>query len=63
MPLNRADPASIVSGMAIIVLGTLLLLDQVGEVAVDFGSLTPIFLGVVGVVLLACGLVRPGPEE
>ena len=63
MRMRRADPASIVSGMAIIVLGTLLLLDQAGELAFDFGSLTPAFLGVVGVILLACGLARGAPEE
>lgn len=55
---GRPDAATLVSGLAIAVFGTVLLLDHVGDVHLDFGSLAPLVLAVVGVILLAGGLSR-----
>jgi hypothetical protein len=55
---GRPDLPTLVSGAAIIVLGTVLLLDNVDEIHLDFGSLAPVVLAVLGVILLVGGLAR-----
>jgi hypothetical protein len=56
--VNRPDPAILISGAAIMALGFVLLLDGLDGIHLDFGSLAPILLAVVGVILLAGGLAR-----
>ena len=50
------DPASLVSGLVVIALGVILLLDQVDAIDLSFGYLVPTLLAVVGSILLAVGL-------
>ena len=50
------DPASLVSGLVVCVLGVILLLDQVDAIDLSFGYLVPTLLAVVGSILLAVGL-------
>ncbi|HEV7750924.1 MAG TPA: hypothetical protein VGO71_05245 [Baekduia sp.] len=40
------------------VLGSVLLLDSAGSLQLDFGSLAPLVLTVVGMILLVSGLAR-----
>jgi hypothetical protein len=54
---RRFDPASLIAGLAVSGLGVLLLLDQVDELELSFGYLGPLLLGVLGVVLVAYGMV------
>jgi hypothetical protein len=56
--MSRPDLATLISGLSILALGTVLLLDQAGELNLDFGSLAPLVLAVIGVVLLVGGLAR-----
>ena len=50
------DPASLVAGLAVCALGTLLLLDQTDALDLSFGYLWPALLGTVGAILLAVGM-------
>lgn len=56
--LNResVDRVSLVSGMAVCVLGVLLLLDQDGVVNLGFNLLTALVAAVSGTILLISGL-------
>lgn len=56
--MSRPDSATLISGLSVLALGTVLLLDQAGQLSLDFGSLAPIVLTVVGLVLLVGGLAR-----
>ena len=56
--MSRPDLATLISGLSVLALGTVLLLDQVGQLNLDFGSLAPIVLCVVGLVLLVGGLAK-----
>jgi hypothetical protein len=56
--VSRPDLATLISGLSVLALGTVLLLDQVGQLNLDFGSLAPLILCVVGLVLLVGGLAR-----
>ena len=56
--MSRPDLATLISGLAIAALGTVLLLDQAGELTLDFGSLAPLVLCVIGLVLLVGGLAK-----
>jgi hypothetical protein len=56
--VSRPDYASLISGLSVLALGTVLLLDQAGQLDLDFGALAPIVLTVVGLVLLVGGLAR-----
>jgi hypothetical protein len=56
--VSRPDLATLISGLAIAALGTVLLLDQAGELSLDFGSLAPLVLCVIGLVLLVGGLAK-----
>ncbi len=53
------DLTAIVTGLAICLLGALLLLDQLGVLDVGFGVTAPAVLAVVGVALLSAGLEGP----
>ncbi len=55
MPRNF-DPASLVAGLVVCALGTLLLLDQTDVLDLSFGYLWPALLGAVGAILLAVGM-------
>ena len=56
--MRRPDLATLISGLSIAILGTVLLLDQAGSLSLDFGSLAPVVLTVVGLVLLVGGLAK-----
>ena len=58
-PRAGFDPASLISGVIVIVLGGLLLLDQADVVELRFGYLLPALLGAIGGIMLACGLTGP----
>jgi hypothetical protein len=54
----RPDAATLISGLSVLALGTVLLLDQAGQLSLDFGSLAPVVLTVLGLVLLVGGLAK-----
>ena len=54
--MTRFDPASLVAGLVVCGLGTLLLLDQLDVVDLRFGYLWPALLATIGSILLAFGL-------
>ena len=56
--MSRPDLATLVTGLSVLVLGTVLLLDQAGEISLSFGALAPLVLTVVGLVLLVGGLAK-----
>jgi hypothetical protein len=56
--VRRPDLATLITGLSILALGTVLLLDQAGQLSLDFGSLAPLVLCVVGLVLLVGGLAK-----
>jgi hypothetical protein len=56
--VSRLDLPTLVSGLSIAALGTVLLLDQIDGLSLDFGSLAPLVLTVVGLILLVGGLAR-----
>jgi hypothetical protein len=55
---RRPDPATLVAGVAVLVLGVVLLLDALGTLALRFAAYGPLALGALGAVLLASGLSR-----
>jgi hypothetical protein len=56
MRRDRIDMVSLVGGIAVALIGTLLLLDVVDAVNLRFGALAPLACAAVGGVLLARGL-------
>ena len=58
-PRPGFDPASLVSGLIVIALGGLLLLDQTDVLELEFAYMLPAVLGAIGGILLACGLAGP----
>jgi len=54
-----ADVTSIVSGLCVIALGVLLLLDANGTVDLSFAVLGPVACASLGAMLLASGMTRP----
>ncbi|HEX8103578.1 MAG TPA: hypothetical protein VF533_13265 [Solirubrobacteraceae bacterium] len=52
----RIDIPSLVAGLVVIALGTLLLLDRLEVLDLHFGWLFPALAGAVGAILLAGGL-------
>jgi hypothetical protein len=54
---------SLTAGIALVVLGTVLLLDRLGTLDLTFGSVAPIAFGALGAVLLASGLSRGRRER
>jgi Domain of unknown function (DUF5668) len=57
------DAVSLTAGIALVVLGTVLLLDRTGTLHLTFGSMAPIALAAVGAILLASGLSRDRRER
>ena len=58
-PRPGYDPASLFSGVIVIVLGALLLLDQADVLEVQAEYLLPAVLAALGGILLLCGLAGP----
>ena len=58
-PRAGYDPASLISGIIVIALGGLLLLDQADVLALPAEYILPAVLAALGGILLACGLVGP----
>ncbi len=56
--MSRPDLATLITGPPSCALGTVLLLDQAGQLSLDFGSLAPIVLIDRGLVLLVGGLAK-----
>jgi hypothetical protein len=57
------DPASLISGLIVIALGGLLLLDQADVLELRFEYMAPAVLAALGGILLACGLTGPPRGE
>jgi hypothetical protein len=57
--VHRPDPVALVAGLVLAALGTLLLLDRLDVVALEFAVVGPVVLACLGSVLLASGLSRP----
>jgi hypothetical protein len=55
---REIDLPSLVAGVAVVVLGVVLLLDRVDVLDLRFASLGPLACATIGAVLLATGLVR-----
>jgi hypothetical protein len=58
-PRPGYDPASLIAGVLVILLGGLLLLDQADVLEVAPEYMLPAVLAAVGGILLVCGLVGP----
>lgn len=56
--MRRADPATLVAGLAVLALGGVLLADSAGAFELSFAAFAPLVLAVVGATLLASGLSR-----
>ena len=55
---DKPDRLSLVAGLVLVALGTVLLLASAGTIALSFGAMAPIAFGAVGAILLASGLSR-----
>jgi hypothetical protein len=55
---RELDVPSLVAGLAIIVLGAVLLLDRLDVLTLRFAALGPLACAVLGAVMLATGLAR-----
>jgi hypothetical protein len=55
---REIDLPSLVAGVAVLVLGLVLLLDRLDVLHLRFASLGPLACATIGAVLLAMGLVR-----
>jgi hypothetical protein len=58
VPRGELDVTSLVAGLVIIALGTLLLLDRTDVINLRFGYFWPAITATVGAILLASGLTR-----
>jgi hypothetical protein len=58
-PRPGFDPASLISGLLVVALGALLLLDQADVLELRFEYLLPALFATIGGILLACGLSGP----
>jgi hypothetical protein len=54
--MSRLDRTSFVSGLLLVIVGTLFLLDRTGTLDLRFTALGPILTGLAGAVLLTAGL-------
>ncbi|HVL31592.1 MAG TPA: DUF5668 domain-containing protein [Solirubrobacteraceae bacterium] len=59
----RPEPVSLTAGIALVAVGTLLLLDRLGTLDLTFGAMAPMVLGALGAILLASGLSRGRRER
>jgi hypothetical protein len=55
---DSADFPSLVAGIAVLVLGAVLLLDAIGAFELSFALLAPVACAATGAILLARGLTR-----
>jgi uncharacterized membrane protein YdcZ (DUF606 family) len=53
---DHVDRTSLVSGLVLIVIGTLFLLDRTGGLNIHFDTLWPLLAGALGAMLLTAGL-------
>ena len=58
-PRPGYDPASLIGGLLVIALGTLLMLDQADVLSLDWDYFLPAAFAVIGGILLASGLAGP----
>lgn len=58
-PRPGFDPASLVAGIIVTLLGGLLALDQTDVLELSSAYVLPVVLGALGGILLACGLAGP----
>jgi len=58
MTSRHPDLATLASGLTVVLFGAVLLLDALDTLSLDFGSLAPLALAVVGVILVVGGLAR-----
>lgn len=63
MSARRPDSPALVSGVTVLLLGLLLLLDRTGTLDLHLGVVAPLFLAALGAILLAAGLDGRRPEE
>jgi hypothetical protein len=56
---SKPDITSLVSGVCVVGLGVLLLLDAVGAFDLRFAVLAPAACAAIGAILLASGMTRP----
>ena len=56
--MRRADATTLVAGLAVLVLGGVLLADSLGAFELSFAAFAPLALAAVGATLLASGLSR-----
>lgn len=56
--MRRPDPATLVAGLAVLVLGAVLLGHSAGAFDLGFAAFVPLALAAVGATLLAGGLSR-----
>ena len=61
MRLTRPQPAVLVAGVGTLLLGVLLLLDDLGTLELGLGGLAPAVLALLGATLLVSGLTRERP--
>ena len=55
---RQVDNVSLVAGLAIVVIGVVLLLDQEGVIDLSLGVVGAIAAAVIGVILIASGLAE-----
>ncbi len=58
MRSGRPDIPSLAAGLAVIVLGAVLLLDALGAIDLSFSVFAPVACAATGAILLASGLSR-----
>lgn len=63
MITRRPDSPALVSGVTVLLLGVLLLLDRTGALDLHLGVIAPLFLAALGAILLAAGLDGRRAEE
>jgi hypothetical protein len=56
--VRRADPPTLVAGLAVLVLGAVLLAESLGAFELSFAAFAPLALAAIGATLLASGLSR-----
>jgi hypothetical protein len=56
--VREPDLPSLVGGLALVVLGLVLLLDGLGAIELRLGTLAPVATAATGAILLALGLSR-----
>lgn len=54
----RPDPTTLVAGLAVLVLGGVLLAASLGAIDLSFAAFAPLALAAIGATLLASGLSR-----